>query len=398
MSAALLWAAASPGWAQEPAEDTESPAKAATTVVTQVDETGAPQTATVVVEQDDAAPETIHVHVEPVKPGEYWLGLRCSELDNPLLMKHLNIEQGVVVMEVVPASPAAAAGLQADDILIQVGEEPLKTLRTLIETTEKTKEAPLSLMFIRQGQKQTATVTPAKRPPKPEQATAVDDEASQELNLLQESLRLNDLMPQIIERGEENGTKMLFMMPGFVLPDQLKDFPQDLEVTITKKGSDPAKATVKRGEEQWEVDAKSIDKLPAEIRPYVQQMLGGHLSMSFSSDKALNLSGPDGKPLNLPKIAPEIIKRSFKVAPKLEFQTEVFKGKLPAQIKAKIDGRLKEAQEKAENAEKAAGDATTQALEKVQQELKELREQLEKFRSEKADKAKAAENTAGEDK
>ena len=135
-------------------------------------------------------------------------------------MKHLNIEHGVVVMEVVPASPAAAAGLQAQDILIQVGEEPLKTLKTLVDTTEKTKEAPFTLTLIRQGQKQTVTVTPAKRPAKPEQATAVDDEASQELNLLQESLRLKDWMPQIIEHGEENGTKMLFMMPGFVLPDQ----------------------------------------------------------------------------------------------------------------------------------------------------------------------------------
>ncbi len=102
--------------------------------MTQEDGTEASQAATVVVQPHDATPETITVDVEPVKPGEYWLGLICSPLDNPLLMKHLNIDHGVVVMEVVAESPAANAGLQKQDILIQAGELPLKDLRTLVET------------------------------------------------------------------------------------------------------------------------------------------------------------------------------------------------------------------------------------------------------------------------
>jgi membrane-associated protease RseP (regulator of RpoE activity) len=381
----LLGAVACPLWAQEPTEGTERTATASATVVTQADGEQAPETATIVVQQSDADPETVTVHVEPIKPGNYWLGLMCSELEDPLLRKHLSIEYGVVVMEVVPDSPAAAAGLQAQDILIQVGEEPLKNLKTLVDTTEKTKEAPLTLTLIRQGQKQTVTVTPAKRPARPAQAVAADEEATQELNLLQESLRLRDWMPQIVEHGDANGTKMLFVMPGFVLPDQIQDFPKDLEVTITKKGADPAKVTVKRGDEHWEVDAKSVDELPEDVRPFVQQMLGGQVSMSFSSDK---LFGAPGAPLNIPKgIDPgATIKRTFKVAPKLELQTEVIEGKLPAQIKAKIERHLKEAQGKSEQ---AAGDATTEALEKVQQELKELREQLEKYRAEKATSEKA---------
>jgi len=296
-------------------------------------------------------------------------------------------------MEVVPESPAAAAGLQAQDILIQVGEEPQKNLKTLVDTTEKTKEAPLTLTLIRQGQKQTVTVTPAKRPAQPEQGATADAEATQELNLLQESLRLKDWMPQIVEQGDANGTKMLFLMPGFVLPDQIKDFPKDLEVTITKKGADPAKVKVKRGDEEWEVDAKSVDELPEDIRPFVQQMLGGPVSMSFSSDKSMFVPGA---PLNMSKVAPgATVKRMFKVAPKLELQTEVIEGKLPAQIRAKIDRRLKEAHEELKQAD---SDATTEALEKVQQELKELREQLEKFRAEKANQPKATENSAEEGK
>lgn len=393
LCAAVLYAAACPLRAQEPAQDTESTAKAATTVVAEAVEAQSPETATIVVQQADSDPETVTVHVQPIQPGEYWLGLMCSELEDPLLMKHLNIEYGVVVMEVVPKSPAAAAGLQAQDILIQVGDEPLKNLKTLVDTTEKTKEAPLTLTLIRQGQKQTVTVTPAKRPAQPEPGASPDAQATQELNLLQESLRLKDWMPQIVEQGDASGTKMLFLMPGFVLPDQIKDFPNDLEVTITKKGADPAKVKVKRGDQEWEVDAKSVDELPEDIRPFVQQMLGGPVSMSFSSDKPFVVPGAAR---DLSKVAPgATFKRTFKVAPKLELQTEVIEGKLPGQVKAKIDRRLKEAHEKLQ---KADSDATTEALEKVQQELKELREQLEKYRAEKADQAKAAENSGSEGK
>lgn len=392
IGAALLCATVSPLWAQEPAQETEDTATT-TTVVTQAADEQAPEAATIVVQQAEATPEAVTVHVEPVKPGEYWLGLMCSELEDPLLMKHLNLGYGVVVMEVVPESPAAAAGLQAQDILIQVGEEPLKNLKTLVDTTEKTKEAPLSLTLIREGQKQTVTVTPAKRPAQPAHGATAEAEATQEMNLLQESLRLKEWMPQIVEQGDANGTKMVFVMPGFVLPDQIKDFPNDLEVTITKKGADPAKVKVKRGDQEWEVDAKSVDELPEDIRPFVQQMLGGQVSMSFSSDKSLFVPGA---PLNVHKLAPDAtLKRTFKVAPKLELQTEVIEGKLPAQVRAKIDRRLKEAHEKLQ---KADSDATTEALEKVQQELKELREQLEKYRAEKADQAKAAESSDGEGK
>ena len=37
-------------------------------------------------------------------------------------------------------SPAAKAGLQKQDILIQAGDQPLNDLKTLVEKTEETQE------------------------------------------------------------------------------------------------------------------------------------------------------------------------------------------------------------------------------------------------------------------
>jgi len=215
---------------------------------------------------------TLTLDIDVVQPGQYWLGIICTPLDDQLLKHHLGIESGIVVNEVVPDAPAAQAGLQPQDILIQAGDQPLKDLKTLVETTEKAQEQPLTLTFIRKGERQTVEVTPSKRPDQPPAAAdPADQETADEWKLLQDSLQRRWRAPRVIEYGDRaaEGTRMLFLMPGFVLPDQQKDFPKGLEVTITKKGEEPAKVTVKRGEEQWEVDAKSLDKLPEDIRPHV---------------------------------------------------------------------------------------------------------------------------------
>ena len=88
---------------------------------------------------DDATPEsaTITLDVDLVKPGQYWLGIICSPLEDELLMAHLGIEHGILVQDVVDDSPAAKAGLQKQDILIQAGEHPLNDLKTLVEMYRK---------------------------------------------------------------------------------------------------------------------------------------------------------------------------------------------------------------------------------------------------------------------
>ena len=47
-----------------------------------------------------------------------------------------------------------------------------------------------------------------------------------------------------------------------------------MSVAISKEGDQPAKITVHRGNDKWEVTEKDLDKLPADVRPFVEQMLG----------------------------------------------------------------------------------------------------------------------------
>jgi hypothetical protein len=377
-------------------DPTPAPTDQAVTVVVQQDEgTAAPQATGaeargIVVVQGKANPgsaeaRTITVDVDVVKPGEYWLGIICTPLEDELLQAQLDIQHGVVVKEVVQDSPAAKAGLQPQDILLQVGDQPLTDLKVLVETTEKSKEQPLTLTFLRKGERQTVEVTPAKRPATPPTAaTAPDKEAADEWKLLQDSLRMHWVPPAVAQDGTApDGTKMLFLMPGFVLPEQAKNFPKDLEVTMVKKGEEPLKITVKRGDDTWEVDATSLDKLPEDIRPYVAQLLHGGVSVAVGSG-GVSWSSDLPQSLILPKLDPEVLKKSLKVAPKIRMELRGLAEKLPAEVREKIDAELKDAQDKLEEAQ---SNIPTETLDKIQQELKELREQIEKLRAERAEKA-----------
>ncbi len=394
---AMLLATAMWARADEPTTAPATPARKTIAVTLQEQQPGAKPSGrigqrlqnAIVVQAKDApdgkASATITLDVEMVKPGEYWLGIVCTPVEDELLKKHLGIEHGLVVKEIVKDSPAAQAGLEPQDILIQVGQEPLTDLKVLVETVEKTQENPLTLTLIRAGQRQTVDVTPVKRPASSITVmTAPDKETVDEWRLLQDSLH-GHWMPQIIqeEGSGGDGTKMLFVMPGFVLPDQATDFPKNLEVTILKKGEAPAKITVKRDDEQWEVDSNSLDQLPDDIRPHVQRMLGGQLSVSVGGG-TVNWSSAFPRPLVMPKVAPEILKKSFKVAPALRRELRSLTAKTPAEVREKIDAQLKEVQEQLDQA-RAGIPADT--LDRIQQELKELRAQLEQLRSDRTEKA-----------
>lgn len=71
----------------------------------------------------------------------------------------LGIGFGLAIEEVLPESPAVAAGLRENDILVRFDDQRLvspEQLQFLIIDTEKDKE--ISLTFIREGTKQTANI------------------------------------------------------------------------------------------------------------------------------------------------------------------------------------------------------------------------------------------------
>ncbi len=350
-------------------------------------EPSAEKPVTVVVQQAEAeqGPDgtqiQMTVDLEEIKPGKYWIGVVCTPLDNELVKTQLSLESGLVVTEVVPDSPAHKSGLQPQDILIKVGEKPLDNLRVLVTSTEEAQTNPLTLTIVRKGQQEEVQVTPAERPAK-FSVTHVfrDSEAADEWKMLQDSLREFGAVPKSDkdQPGQQDPIRMMYVMPGIVLPEQAGDFPKDLEVTITKKGDDAAKITVKRGDDQWDVDGKSLDKLPEDIRPHIQRMLGASMNFSVGGG-TVKWSGTFPKPLALP----HMLKKSLRMVPDEASKLLEITPELRLELREKIKGQLQDVDKKLEQVQT---DMPAEALEKIQQELKSLREQLEQLRAERAKK------------
>ena len=88
------------------------------------------------------------------------IGVHCGETDE-LLRAHLKLgESGLVVVDVVPKSPAAEAGLQKYDLLLRSGDSELKTVHDLLKSVENAGDEPVTLHLLRNGDPLELTVKP----------------------------------------------------------------------------------------------------------------------------------------------------------------------------------------------------------------------------------------------
>lgn len=207
-----------------------------------------------------------------VVQGKYFIGVACGPVE-PALRKHLSLEEGVgvIVLSVRPDSPAAKAGVELFDVLVRAGDKPLHSVMDLVKIVDETGEAELPLKVIHQGKESLVTVKPVERP-EAEQGQIppmpMDPEAA--------ARWFERVIP-----GDPGGAGMRFRFfsPGVILPEGAPThapLPGDLSVSITKQGDQPAEIRVQRGDENWNVKENELDKLPADIRPHVERMLGGH--------------------------------------------------------------------------------------------------------------------------
>ena len=186
----------------------------------------------------------------------YWLGIQGGPIDSPLLRTHLQLAEdlGVVVVDVVPDSPAEKAGLRKHDIVIAVDGEPVNEMAVLQNAVAERGAKPLELKVIRLAKEETIEVTPEERP------------ADLQVESRQPS-------PQDLLQGR-------FFQPGMVFNRQfnLNAIPGGTSVSVAREGDGPAKVTVKKGDKTWTVegdDQEAINELPDDVRPIVEQMLQG---------------------------------------------------------------------------------------------------------------------------
>lgn len=204
---------------------------------------------------------------QPFDLGKYWIGVSVSEVSDTL-REHLPLTDGmgVVASELVDKGPAKAAGIEKHDVLLKAGDAPLRSAKDLVDAVNKAETRDLSIELIHKGQKKTITVKPAERPA----------EARQPVEARLPAQLPPHLHQRIINSYTPNGQALVFLQPGFPVgapPMQDAPLPPGVSVSVTRTNHDPAKITVKRDKDSWEILETELDKLPADLRPHVEAML-----------------------------------------------------------------------------------------------------------------------------
>ncbi len=76
------------------------------------------------------------------------------------LAQHFGVEDGLMINEVRENSPAAKAGLKAGDIIVDANGKAVKSQLDLIREVNSKKEGDVQLTIVRDGKRQTISVTP----------------------------------------------------------------------------------------------------------------------------------------------------------------------------------------------------------------------------------------------
>lgn len=106
-----------------------------------------------------------HGDVNPAEltPPKYVIGVGVGEVPE-YVWEHLKRpgQKGLVVAQVMPDSPALAAGLKPHDLLLKANDRDLVDQKTLTDVVQESAEKPITLLVLRAGEEQTIEVTPKK--------------------------------------------------------------------------------------------------------------------------------------------------------------------------------------------------------------------------------------------
>ncbi|HXT57508.1 MAG TPA: PDZ domain-containing protein [Pirellulales bacterium] len=209
---------------------------------------------------------------KPEQPVAFWIGVACEPLPEALRSQlGLPKGQGVLVQDVVEGSPAAQAGLKRYDVVLALGDQGIGSAQELSQAVKQTRGKEASVRYLRSGKEATVTVKPAARPARTEVEdpwfVPEGDQAS-----------LQNWLRRLGPGGPATPLGMRFFHPGMVLPPGAPadiSLPDDVSVTISKQGKEPAKISVRQGDRSWEVAEGKLDELPDEVRLPIERMLGG---------------------------------------------------------------------------------------------------------------------------
>ena len=203
--------------------------------------------------------------------AKYWIGVQAIPIDDAL-KSQLKLEDRLIVRSVIPNSPAATGGIQQHDILLKIGNRDVRNLEDLFKAVSGQREKTVKAVVLRGGKELTLDIQPTERPADLE----ADLLREKSLNLLADKLDLA-WTPLESRLGGPAGWRLRMVGPGVIdgpgVIEELQELPGNLSITITKHNDEPAKITVKRDDDTWEITGDEIDKLPEDLRQHIRRRL-----------------------------------------------------------------------------------------------------------------------------
>ncbi len=244
-----------------------------------------------------AAPATSPAdNIAPEVHPQYWFGVAVENI-SPTIAKQLKLraDQGLMVVAVLPQSPADKAGLKEDDILIELDGTPLTSQEDLavaantargIKSTDPKVTAVIGMKtshitYLREGSKKSLNITPEMRPE----------------SMLVKGANVDKFSPQGVQAG---GGKLPAMTPNIVMPNgtlaqvgtgyavpmntrgasatvqNIRQLVSNGDSVVLSQETDSAghiKNRIVVGTKAYLVEAGKIDSLPEDLRPLARQML-----------------------------------------------------------------------------------------------------------------------------
>ncbi len=226
----------------------------------------------------------------PGTPGEAYLGVMATPLAGKA-RDEIEAHAGVMVTTVVPGSPAAKAGIEAGDVIAEIGGTAMENPQQLVAQVRQYKPgASVKIVFFREGKRMEKTVTLGVRPGSaPEILPLVPKEAPTAeayLGVVSEPLSKEVAAIAGTERGvlikslpDESPAAKASLQPGDVIVSvggQDVGSPEDLvRIVGSHKPGDAVKVVYFRSGKKASAEVKLGTRPVAAGQPEVRGLFGG---------------------------------------------------------------------------------------------------------------------------
>jgi len=235
--------------------------------------------------------------------GQVWLGVALNVLeDKERPEKGPGAEARLQVDRILPDSPASKADIREGDLIVAIGDHKINDFTQFLQLIGGAEGKTLKLHLARGDKSLVVEVKPTKRPAaKPAKAddslSGQQESAEKVAKQLREAReRLEKLLQGQLNKQpgpqrpskpfkpnmSELEEKFRLYIEGnppppakaLAFPAPLAGLPNDMEVTIQRKGNQPARITVKQGHREWRTIETDLEILPPQAQQYVARALG----------------------------------------------------------------------------------------------------------------------------